>query len=255
MLDVGCWMFPQLRVTHIITRLIVGGAQENTVATVLGLRKRGDLQIDLISGPTTGPEGSLEPALVGRQQLTRVPSLVRPVHPWKDIRAFTHLTSLLREMRSEIVHTHSGKAGFLGRLAARRAGVPIILHHIHGPSFGSFQGPIANQVFLAAERAAGKVTTHFICSAQAMARKYLAAGIGRPDMYTRIFSGFKMEPFLEAKNDPALRTNLGLPSDAFVIGKIGRLAALKGHEDLLLAARDLRISETNFHLLLLGFCA
>src|SRR5437773_2940396 len=85
-----------------------------------------------------------------------------------------------------------------------------------------------------------------------MARKYLAAGVGRPDMYTRIFSGFKMEAFLEAKNDPALRTNLGLPSDAFVIGKIGRLAALKGHEDLLLAARDLLKSETNFRLLLLG---
>ena len=58
---------------------------------------------------------------------------------------------------------------------------------------------------------------------QAMARKYLAAGIGRPDKYTRIFSGFKMEPFLEAKDDPALRTNLGFPSDAFVIGKIGRM--------------------------------
>ena len=108
-----------MRVTHIITRLVIGGAQENTLATVLGLRQNPAVQVDLISGPTTGPEGSLEPVLQGRQQLIRVPSLVRPIHPWKDIRALSHLTALLKELRSDIVHTHSGKAGILGRLAAR----------------------------------------------------------------------------------------------------------------------------------------
>jgi glycosyltransferase involved in cell wall biosynthesis len=155
-------------------------------------------------------------------------------------------------MRSDIVHTHSGKAGILGRLAARRAGIPVIIHHIHGPSFGPFQGSAANAVFRAAERYAAHATTHFICSAQAMARRYQQAGIGNPEMYTRIFSGFKMEPFLEAKNDPALRQKLGLPFDAFVIGKIGRLAPLKGHEDLLMAAAELVKTEPRARLLFVG---
>ena len=115
------------------------------------------------------------------------------------------LEKILREQKPDLVHTHSGKAGILGRLAARRAGVPVIIHHIHGPSFGPFQGPLANWLFTAAERHAARVTTHFICSAQAMTRLYLAAGIGRPEMYTRIFSGFPVEPFLTATNDPALR--------------------------------------------------
>src|SRR6476619_6982145 len=108
-----------MRVTHIITRLVIGGAQENTVATVLGLREKSDVQVDLISGPTVGPEGSMEDALEGRQELIRVPSLVRPIHPWKDVRALFELTSLLCGMHSDIVHTHSGKAGILGRLAAQ----------------------------------------------------------------------------------------------------------------------------------------
>src|SRR6266850_3825641 len=233
-----------MRVTHIITRLVIGGAQENTVATVLGLLGKPGLKVDLISGPTHGPEGSLEPSLGSHPELLiRIPSLVRPVHPWQDVRALLRLTSLLRRLGSDIVHTHSGKAGVLGRLAARRARVPVIIHHIHGPSFGPFQGSAANTVFLAAERYAAKTTTHFICSAQAMARRYLASGIGRPEMYTRVFSGFQMDPFLRAQNDPALRRKLGLAPDAFVIGKIGRLAPLKGHEDLLLATSKLMRDE------------
>src|ERR1041385_1933943 len=241
-----------MRVTHIITRLVIGGAQENTVATVLGLREIPGLQVDLISGPTIGPEGSLEPLLAGRQELIRVPSLVRPVNPWQDFRAFSRLTSLLKSLRPDIVHTHSGKAGLLGRLAARRARVQVIIHHIHGPSFGPFQGPVANSLFRSAERYAARATNHFICSAQAMARRYLAAGIGKPEMYTRIFSGFKVEPFLAAKNDPALRRKLGFPPEAFVVGKIGRLVPLKGHKDLLLAARDVIKTEPNLRLLLVG---
>ena len=134
-----------MRVTHVITRLIVGGAQENTVGSVLGLRLNPDVQVNLISGPATGPEGSLEPEVAGVPNLlTILPELVRPVHPWKDVLAFRRLTAVFHEQRPEIVHTHSGKAGILGRLAAHRAGVPIIVHTIHGPSFGRFQNALAN---------------------------------------------------------------------------------------------------------------
>jgi glycosyltransferase involved in cell wall biosynthesis len=242
-----------MRVTHIITRLVVGGAQENTVASVLGLRQKPGVEVHLISGPTTGPEGSLESEFAGMPEiLTRVPELVRPIQPLKDWLALRRLEKILREQKPDIVHTHSGKAGILGRLAARRAGVPVILHHIHGPSFGPFQGPPANWIFTAAERYAAGVTTHFVCSAQAMTRLYLAAGIGRPEMFTRIFSGFPVEPFANAANDPALRSQLGLAPDAFVIGKIARLAPLKGHEDLFTAFQKLLPQFPRARLLLVG---
>ena len=242
-----------MRVTHIITRLVVGGAQENTVASVLGLRQKPGVEVHLISGPTTGPEGSLESEFAGTPEIfTRVPELVRPIHPLKDWLALRRLEKILRGQKPDIVHTHSGKAGILGRLAARRAGVPVIIHHIHGPSFGPFQGLLANWIFTAAERYAAGVTTHFVCSAQAMTRLYLAAGIGRPEMFTRIFSGFPVKPFANAANDPALRSQLGLAPDAFVIGKIARLAPLKGHEDLLAAFQKLLPQFPRARLLLVG---
>jgi glycosyltransferase involved in cell wall biosynthesis len=242
-----------MRVTHIITRLVIGGAQENTVATVLGLRQKPNLQVRLISGPTSGSEGSMESSFAPCPELlTIVPDLVRPVHPWKDLCTRRDLTRRLRQEPPDIVHTHSGKAGILGRLAARRVGVPVIIHHIHGPSFGPFQGTIANAVFLAAEKIAARATTHFVCSANAMSRLYLAAGIGRPEMYTRVLSGFRIEPFLEAQNDLALRSKLGLANDSFIIGKIGRLAPLKGHDDLFRAFHALVPELPQARLLLVG---
>lgn len=242
-----------MRVTHIITRLVIGGAQENTIATVLGLRSKPDVQIHLVSGPTTGPEGSLEHRVANLPDLlTIVPPLVRPVHPWQDFLALRQLARLLREQKPDIVHTHSGKAGILGRMAAARAKVPIIIHHIHGPSFGSFQGPLANFIFTAAERYAAKFTTHFVCSAHAMTKLYLAAGIGRPEMYTRVWSGFDVAPFLHAANDPLLRDQLRIPRNAFVIGKIARLFPLKGHDDALNVFQKLLRQCPHAHLLLVG---
>ena len=86
----------ELRVVHVITRLIVGGAQENTVASVLGLHAKPGISVSLLSGPTDGSEGSLEPCFRGTPEiLSVVPSLVRPIHPWNDLRA-------LRELGREI---------------------------------------------------------------------------------------------------------------------------------------------------------
>ena len=242
-----------MRVTHIITRLVIGGAQENTLATIAGLRQKPGLEVKLISGPTIGPEGSLESE--ARQfpgLLTLVPELVRPVHPLKDFVALRKLEGVLREQKPDLVHTHSGKAGVLGRLAAKRAGVPVIIHHIHGPSFGPFQSAPANWIFTAAEKYAARVTDHFFCSADAMTKLYLATGIGNPTMFTRIFSGFNLEPFLNATNALALRRQLGLAENHFVIGKIGRLFRLKGHADLITAFAKIVPQIPQARLLLVG---
>lgn len=241
-----------MRVLHVITRLVVGGAQENTIASVLGLRQRHGWEVELISGPTTGPEGSLEPQIAAAGVLTLVPHLVRPVHPLRDLLAVRALANLFRARRPALVHTHSGKAGILGRLAAARAGVPVILHTIHGPSFGPFQGFLANQTFRLAERVAARRTTHFVTVADAMTRQYLDAGIGRPADYTTIRSGFPLEPFLNAANDPAFRAQLGLAPDDFVIGKIARLFQLKGHDDLFALAPALVRQQPNARFLLVG---
>ncbi|HMC26221.1 MAG TPA: glycosyltransferase, partial [Verrucomicrobiae bacterium] len=157
----------ELRVLHVITRLIVGGAQENTVASVLGLRGRPNLSARLICGPSRGSEGSLESEFAAMpESLTIIPELIRPIHPWKDILAMRRLRRMFVQARPDIVHTHSGKAGILGRIAARKAGVPIIVHTIHGPSFGPFQGWLPNRLFRAAERYAGRCTTHFVSVAE-----------------------------------------------------------------------------------------
>jgi glycosyltransferase involved in cell wall biosynthesis len=239
-----------MRVLHVITRLIIGGAQENTVATVLGLRQKPGLEVELLSGPTHGPEGSLVAKI--QHRLTEIPDLVRPVHPLKDFRALRQLEQIFHDRRPDLVHTHSGKAGFLGRLAAHRAGVPLIVHHIHGPSFGEFQNPLANLAFRAAERHAGKITTHFLTSAHAMARRYLAAGIGQPENYTRVFSGFDLAPYTAAENSPALRARYGLAPDDLVVGKIARLFPLKGHADLLTLAPTVVRQNPRVKFLLVG---
>jgi glycosyltransferase involved in cell wall biosynthesis len=241
-----------MRVTHVITRLIVGGAQENTVATVLGLRARG-VEVQLVSGPTSGPEGSLESAFSATPGLLSiVPELVRPVHPWRDWIALRKLTQFFRAQRPDIVHTHSGKAGVLGRLAAQRAGVPVIVHTIHGPSFGAFQGAMPNFVFTVAEKRAARVTTHFVVVADAMKQQYLAAGIGQPDQYTRIFSGFDLQPYLRAADDAKLRAQWGLEPRDIVIGKIARLFKLKGHDDLLAIAPEMVREDPRVKFLLVG---
>ena len=226
-----------MRVTHVITRLIVGGAQENTVASVLGLQRKTNWNISLISGPSPGSEGSLAPAFDLRPgDLSIIPQLVRPIHPWKDALALKRLVAIFRQTRPDIVPTHSGKAGVLGRLAAARAKVPVIVHTIHGPSFGPFQGPAANWAFCAAERYTGRFTTHFVTVADAMTEQYLEAGIGRRGQYTKILSGFDLAPYASNHDLRGIRARLGLGADDIVIGKVARLFMLKGHEDLLAIA-------------------
>ncbi|MCD8534405.1 MAG: glycosyltransferase, partial [Verrucomicrobia bacterium] len=108
-----------MKVIHVITRMIIGGAQENTLATVIGLREQYGLDVQLLAGPTSGPEGSMVERLSAYPGLYHeVPDLVRPIHPIHDFRAFQFLKKYFQDHKPDLVHTHSGKAGFVGRLAA-----------------------------------------------------------------------------------------------------------------------------------------
>jgi glycosyltransferase involved in cell wall biosynthesis len=220
---------------------------------VLGLQARPGFEVSLASGPTTGAEGSLEKSFLGQEHLLlSVPHLIRPVRPISDLLAYLELRRLFRLQRSDIVHTHSGKAGILGRLAAAHSGVRTIIHTVHGPSFGDFQGRIPNLVFTEAERTAARVTTHFVTVADAMKHQYLASGIGRPAQYTTIYSGFDIEPYLSVQNSLELRASLGLRPEDIVVGKIARLFELKGHEDLFTIAPTLVRKCPDLKFLLVG---
>ena len=242
-----------MRIAHVITRLIVGGAQENTVSSVLGLNKKEDITVRLYSGPTTGPEGSLESIFTSCSDLLHiVPKLIRPINPFSDYLAYRHLLREFKKFKPDILHIHSGKAGFLGRDAAKKANVQNIVHTIHGPSFGPYQGCISNTLFKKAEKIAAAHTDHFITVADAMQEQYLNAGIGNRNIYTKIFSGFNLKPYLSDYNTLEIRNQLGLKKDDFVVGKIARLFNLKGHDSLFKIAPILTKELPNIRFLIIG---
>jgi len=223
-----------MRIGHVITRLIVGGAQENTLLTCEGLAERGH-DVTLIAGPETGPEGSLwARAESGCGRVIRVNSLRRNVAPYHDMRCLAELSRLFGELECEVVHTHSSKAGILGRWAARRAGVPAVVHTIHGMSFNRTQAWPVQRVYRALERRAARWTDAFVTVADAMAEQATAAGLAARERFTTIYSGMRTEQF---GPDAALRERVrgqwGVSSEAVVVGTVARLFANKGYEELL----------------------
>ncbi len=275
---------PLLRILHISTRLILGGSQENTVLSCEGQARLGH-EVHLAFGPIYGPEGSLlervqefnrrcasgaEPA---RPITTHVvPHLVRAVNPWADWRCSAELRRLIRELKPDIVHTHSSKAGILGRAAAwsvlhaargtQHAG-PAIVHTIHGPPFMPLEGGplkrartrIKNLIYTLAERSAARRCHTIISVADAMTREFLRRGIGRPDQYVTVASGMEVELFLSAptgEDRASVRSGLGLAPGDFVVGTVARLAEHKGHDDLLDALSDDLRAHPHWRLLWVG---
>ncbi|MCM8784726.1 MAG: glycosyltransferase family 4 protein [Candidatus Omnitrophica bacterium] len=230
-----------MKIAHVITRLIVGGAQENTIFTVEGLIAKG-YKVDLISGPTKGPEGSLEKEVIKKKiPLIIVRDLIREINPFYDIIAFFKLFFIFRKNKYDIVHTHSAKAGILGRISAKLANPKsLVIHTIHGLPFHPYQNKLLNYIYIFAEKIAYFFTDHFICVGQVMKEKSLKAGIGKESDYTVIYSGFKIEPYIESieKRD-ILRKKYGIDKDEKVIGMIGRLFYLKGQNYLIEAFKEI----------------
>jgi len=227
-----------VRVAHIITRMILGGAQENTLHTCDALHRRAEWEVLLITGPPIGPEGELlsEVRRLGIPHVV-VPQMRRAVNPYLDAIAFRRLRKILGEWRPTIVQTHSSKAGILGRFAARRAGVPIVIHTVEGLPFHRYAPWYENAAFVLAERAVARVTDRTVCVAQAMVDQAAAAGIRPKGGYTVIYSGMDVDAYDDAGRDrDEVRKGLGLAPDDVVIGKIARLFGLKGHEFVIKAA-------------------
>ncbi len=227
-----------MKVAHIITRLIIGSAQENTLSTVEDQHALHGDEVTLITGPALGPEGSLlDRARQGGFRLEIVSSLRRAIHPARDWASYRDLIRLLRDLRPDVVHTHSSKGGILGRAAATRVGIPAV-HTVHGASFHYGQSPAAYRSYVLVERWAARRTAHFISVADAMTDAYVSHGIAPREKFTTVYSGFDVEPFLTPPRPPAeVRKELGLRPEEVVVGKIARLFHLKGHEFVIAAAR------------------
>src|SRR4051794_40458156 len=136
-----------MKIVHLITRLIVGGAQENTILSCEGQHARGH-DVTLITGPAIGPEGSLMQRATSRgYRVIVVDEMRRSILPVKDFNTYRRLTKLLRELKPDVVHTHSSKAGIIGRWAAHRADCPFVVHTIHGLAFTASKSAVVNNVY------------------------------------------------------------------------------------------------------------
>lgn len=269
-----------MRILHVSTRLILGGSQENTVLSCEEQSRRGH-DVHLAFGPILGPEGSL----LARVQSFRtsagasitthqVPHMLREIAPLADIRARRELRQLVTRLKPDVVHTHSSKAGILGRLAAwdawrDLARVPAtrkpigIVHTIHGPPFMPIEGSAPqrfkiralNHAYTLAERKAANRCDAIVSVADAMTQQFLSRAIGAPDLYTTVRSGMEVAPYLTAapgESREQMRATLDLAPDDFVIGTVARLAQHKGHDDLIHAVAPCLESNPKWRLLWIG---
>ena len=243
-----------MKIVHIITRMIVGGAQENTLYNCTDLINDHGDDVTLISGPSLGPEGELlntnaHPKL----NMAVAPSLRRNIHPWHDWQAYRQIKQLLRELQPDIVHTHSAKAGLLGRWAAHRLKIKGIVHTVHGAPFHPYQNPLPRCLFRYCEKFAARRCHKLISVCDAMTHQLVAAKVAPLEKFATIYSGMDISDFIDADSHRAsVRQELGFSEDDIVVGKIARLFDLKGHEYLVTAASEIVKANPAVHFLLVG---
>ena len=241
-----------MRICHVITRLIVGGAQENTLLTIRGHLEKGH-HVELVSGFSPGREGKLlENAEYGRFPVTLFADLVREVSPFHDLRAYFKLKKFFKDNRFDVVHTHSSKAGIIGRLAARAARVPGVVHTVHGQAFHPYQSRWKNRLFIFLERFAAKYCDKIYAVAQAMIDQCVAAKVAPREKYMVVYSGMETRDFAAAKRDRELRSRLGLPEAGKVVVTIARLFPQKGYEYVIPAAEKVLRAAPETHFLFIG---
>jgi glycosyltransferase involved in cell wall biosynthesis len=238
-----------MKIVHIITRLILGGAQENTLITCKLLAERGH-DVTLITGPAIGPEGELfNQTRNQKYNVIIVPKMIRAICPFYDTISYYQIKGYLKQLQPDIVHTHSAKAGILGRFAAhsiRNTHDALrntrIVHTIHGLAFHPYQNHLLNKFYIAVEKAAAKRTDFFFSVADAMTDQALAAGIGRPEQFTTVYSAIEEDGFLQPISEQLKRTfrqKYGIDEDAVVLVTIARLFMLKGHDYIIESAKTL----------------
>jgi glycosyltransferase involved in cell wall biosynthesis len=220
----------KVRVAHIITRLIRGGADENTVFTVLGMDPH-RYEVHILAG--RGSELSGFPPEI-HDCTTVIPELVRDPSPIQDLIALAKITRILRQGRYDLVHTHTAKAGFIGRVGARLAGVPCVVHTLHGVTFHEHLSPWLRRAYIHLERIAAPLSDVLIAVGDDVKGKYLGESIGRADQYVTIPSGMDTAAFQRALRFPKegripRRVEFGFTDEHIVLGMVSRLEPRKGY--------------------------
>jgi glycosyltransferase involved in cell wall biosynthesis len=223
-------------VCHVITKLELGGAQEMAMQVASGLdRKR--FRSVLIAGP--GGLLTEEARALDGVDVHIVPTLIREIHPLKDLRTLWGLVRTFRRLHPNIVHTHSSKAGILGRLAAWLAGVPCVLHTIHGYGVTPAQSAWLRKTLLALEWTAGLVTTHWIAVSQADRRQGIAWGLFTASKVSVVRPGIDPAPFvtsIDSAERDRLRAELGVGPEQLLVGTVACLKPQKSPQDFVTVA-------------------
>jgi glycosyltransferase involved in cell wall biosynthesis len=228
--------------------LILGGAQENTLITCKHLAQRGH-DVTLITGPAIGPEGELfNQTKQQNYKVIVVDRLRRAINPFNDVISYLQIKKLLYKLQPDIVHTHSAKAGILGRFAGHNLkgkwtdNLPMVVHGIHGLAFHPYQNQWLNKFYIAVEKSAVKRTDFFVSVANAMTNQSITAGIGRPEQFVTAYSAIEEDDFLEpispeCKKD--FRQKYDIDEDSIVLVTIARLFMLKGHKYIIESVKEL----------------
>lgn len=246
-------MVNKVSVLHPITRLIIGGAQENTILTC-ALLDQSNWQAKILCGPQTGLEGSLIEEAERREiPLTLEKFLVREINPIKDIVALIQLYQHISRERYAIVHTHSSKAGILGRWAAWLAGTPLIVHTVHGWGHHDRQSPFVRQFYILLEKLTLPITDKLITVSPRDIEKGLQVGIGKPDDYTVIRSGVELDRFGHPQKPPEqMRQTLNIPLDVSLVGTVARLSPQKAPLDFIQTCATIAQQNSNVWFVLVG---
>ncbi len=242
-----------LRILHIITRLDKGGSAENTLLTAIGSRLRGH-RVEIICGISDLPPSSNENEAeqIGIK-IKRFDNLVREISPLRDIIIVFQLYSYLKKNPCDILHTHTSKAGIVGRIAGIFAGVRCIIHTPHGHIFYGYFSPLKTKILIVLERIVTYKTTLLITLTESERRDYLDRRIGKPDRIVPVLSGIDLTPYLRDDRDKnSLRRNLGLPVDKYIIGTVARLDPVKNHQLIISAAGILKPKYQNIIFVFVG---
>lgn len=246
----------KIKVLHIITRLANGGADENTLYTINGLDSR-RYDIDLMIGEENDRDMMNNLNLREDINIYKIEGLVRDIVPFKELKALFSIYRVIRKNNYDIVHTHIAKAGVLGRIAARLAGVPYIVHGIHGITFPETIGFLRRFLFKNIERFCGKFTDRFIPVGEDMKQKYIEAGIGEAEDYNTIYSGMELNKFKKAASNSEeklnkLKSELGIKKDEIIVGNVSKIQKRKGYRYYLQVAERIVKEYDNVKFLIVG---
>ncbi len=237
------------RILHLITQMPFGGAQDYMLLCVAGL-DRSLYEIHI----ATAPDGNWLPrAREVADQVHYLPNMRRNLSPLNDLLTVRDIAQLLKSEPFDIVQTHSSKAGFLGRLAAKLAGVPIIIHTFHGFAFNdeTFPKPI-RQTYLTAERLSAHLCDHLVMVSRLNLEEAVQRGVAPRSKMSVIYNGIDLQQYADLPSKADARARLHLPADAQVVGTVGRLSACNAPMAFLTSAEILIHTHPKLHALVVG---